>query len=441
MKIKSLLLGSAAVLGLSTGAFAADPMEMLSLGLCDGFGSLWNSGSTINPNYEGETHCVRVTGGAKLEFNWGNYTSAATGTAVPGTGTLDWSSKVEAWMRWIGIANGTTGPVAAVIKFKEVQQYVVVNEGVRGTGTDHTGGVVLDEGYAQAMIGDNLWIAGGKKGSLANLGGDGNSATADADGAFTIFKLSHQDTVDGVGFSTAGRTFWNGGGHVVQGSVDLGNGLMLLAGLEDLNGTTASAGDVFGTLQYAGSNFRGHITGVAGGVLDGVVTMFGAHVGATANFDNVNLRAAAAVDSTAGVFSYDALASAQLIVDSVTFAIAGEAWTDGAAPLAFSVGGSASWAASTAITLEAGGQYIDPNTTVASDERLTALGRIIWKATDTLTLTAEAGASGPLAGPIVFYGSGELGFSAGGGFTASLKGKGWSNGNFQATIKVADDII
>jgi hypothetical protein len=179
MKIKSLLLGSVAALGLSSGAFAADPMEMLSLGLCDGFG-VWGP---ENPNYEGDTHCVRVTGGVSYEFNWGDYDASvtygglfnynnSTRSTPDDSGAFDWASKVEAWMRWIGIANASTGPVAAVIKFKEVDQHVTTNQGAAVAGGDDTGGVILDEGYAQALIGDSLWIAGGKKGSIRNVGDD-----------------------------------------------------------------------------------------------------------------------------------------------------------------------------------------------------------------------------------------------------------------------------
>jgi hypothetical protein len=45
MKIRSLLLGSAAAAGLATGAYAADPVTMTALDVCDALGK---TGITIS---------------------------------------------------------------------------------------------------------------------------------------------------------------------------------------------------------------------------------------------------------------------------------------------------------------------------------------------------------------------------------------------------------
>jgi len=472
MKIKSLLLGSVAAMGLSAGAaFAADVPMVMSLGLCDGFG-VWNP---EKPNYEGDTHCVRVDGGASIESSWGNYrgsTALTTSTysynattasiAAPdgAAGTeLDWESKVEGWMRWVGIANASTGPVAAVIKFKGVEQQQVRNETTAATrtigtggnlltfwgGGDDTFGVILDEAYGQALIGENLWIAGGKKSSIRNVGDDTG---------FTAQKLYMEDLAggsDGVYWSAATRANIMDGGHVFQASLDAGNGLVLKASLEGITGplnnlagaapATGGEGTVYGVLEYTGGNFVGHATVAAGGILDGTIESVAAHMAGTLTLDMVKLRAAAAVDSTAGVFSYNALASGQLVVNDLTFALTGEVAQFGGAALEYGAGASVSYAVSSAVTLVAAGRFYDPDSGVGNDEFWHGLGKIVWDATDTLTLTAEGGAQGSFAGTTVFYGTGTIGFDAGGTFTASASATGYSNGAFKGTLKVADTII
>ncbi len=66
MKIRSLLLGSVAAAGLSTGAFAADLGVMTSLDVCDALGI---SGLTISS----DNNCLAITGSVEYEFRWGDY--------------------------------------------------------------------------------------------------------------------------------------------------------------------------------------------------------------------------------------------------------------------------------------------------------------------------------------------------------------------------------
>src|SRR3954463_1058751 len=76
MKLKSLILGSVAAAGLSTGAFAADLGVLTSLDVCD---SLGISGLTISS----DTNCLQISGGVSYEFNWGDYRRSANFDAVP----------------------------------------------------------------------------------------------------------------------------------------------------------------------------------------------------------------------------------------------------------------------------------------------------------------------------------------------------------------------
>ncbi len=70
MKIRSLLLGSVAAAGLSTGAFAADLGVLPSFDICDDLGL---SGLTISS----EDNCLVITGGVEYTFTWGDYTNGS----------------------------------------------------------------------------------------------------------------------------------------------------------------------------------------------------------------------------------------------------------------------------------------------------------------------------------------------------------------------------
>jgi hypothetical protein len=108
MKIRSLLLGSVAAAGLSTGgAYAADLGVLTSLDVCDALGL---SGLTISS----DTNCLQITGEVKYKFTWGDYRDDALGVATAndwdtvfpphsygvtfdgGNGANDWESRFDA---------------------------------------------------------------------------------------------------------------------------------------------------------------------------------------------------------------------------------------------------------------------------------------------------------------------------------------------------------
>ena len=123
MKIRNLLLGSIAAAGLATGAQAADLGVLTSLDVCD---SLGLSGLTISS----DTNCLQITGEVKYEFNWGNYRPGQNIVVAPAgtfdipndSGTNDWGSKVEAWIKFVATADSDFGPAKAVIKIREIQE-------------------------------------------------------------------------------------------------------------------------------------------------------------------------------------------------------------------------------------------------------------------------------------------------------------------------------
>jgi len=67
MKIRTLLLGSAALAGLSTAGYAADLGVVTSLDVCDELGL---SGLTISS----DDNCLVITGNVNFEYDWGDYT-------------------------------------------------------------------------------------------------------------------------------------------------------------------------------------------------------------------------------------------------------------------------------------------------------------------------------------------------------------------------------
>src|SRR5688572_21701887 len=123
MKIRSLLLGSVAAAGLSTGgAFAADLGVLTSLDVCDALGL---SGLTISS----DTNCLQITGEVKYKFTWGDFVEEDVHVATPadgglawigGNGEQDWRSRFDAWIKFVATADSDFGPAKAVLKLKQV---------------------------------------------------------------------------------------------------------------------------------------------------------------------------------------------------------------------------------------------------------------------------------------------------------------------------------
>src|SRR5688500_15071779 len=118
MKIRSLLLGSVAAAGLSTGAYAADLGVLTALNVCDDLGL---SGLVI----ASDTNCLQISGSVSYEFQWGDYEvydgdsdpsglilidTEAGDFDVPGSdGSLDWKSRVDAWIKFVATSSTDFG--------------------------------------------------------------------------------------------------------------------------------------------------------------------------------------------------------------------------------------------------------------------------------------------------------------------------------------------
>jgi hypothetical protein len=368
MKIKSLLLGSlalAGVSGLAAGAQAADLAKgvMTSLDVCDALGL---SGLTISS----DTDCLQITGGVSYMFAWGDY-KAGTGTASSGKGIVatgddtfkipvagdafglggranDWDSQMIAWLQVVGTADSDFGPAKVVIKLKS-EQYRHSANGYGWYDGDDTGGpttnlgsgenaslhpypdsngpsgsVIFDKAYVS--VGDTTILTAGKTGSVANTDDDTplnylglfNSDNVGSGVLWSVkgyaggtnqygFKNNTTSSVD-----TSGADIHTGG-HSIQIVSSLGNGITLKGGLEDLQDTHAErAGTAVGVISYAGDNLTAHLTLLEAGILDGQNGVFAFHTGFTGTFDKFKLVAAIAGDQSG---YYDALASAQVGLD------------------------------------------------------------------------------------------------------------------------------
>ena len=455
MKIRSLLLGSVAAAGLSTGAYAADLGVLTSLDVCDALGL---SGLTISS----DTNCLQITGSVSYEFVWGDYEGPTLAAAAPdvqtapgntvliptGAGTFtvptpgdgpaagtadnnDWHSKVEAWIKFVASADSDFGQAKAAIKIKDVQYRKTVNE-LQGVDTadagtaldsfvhgDDTGGPIFDEAYVS--IGDSTVIMAGKKGTIMNLGDDV---------PLNWLGLFNSDKVDkGVKWSVS----LPDGGHVIQVVHDLGNGVSIGAGLENLNSTVpTSAGTAVGVIAYAGDGIAAHLTVAAGGVLDGTVENWGFHAGVSGTFDMVKFVAAVAGDNSG---YWNALGSAAVTFDMFTIAFSGEA-VNTAGGLDFGVGGSIGAAVTDGVTINLAGRWY--NDASAADQAGQIAAQLVAAVTESITLTGEVGYYwSPTVGPDVFYGAAQAAWAPGGGFTSSLKGEVYSNGAYKATFKAA----
>ncbi len=439
MKLKSLILGSVAAAGLSTAGYAADLGVLTSLDVCDALGL---SGLTISS----DTNCLQISGEVKYEFNWGDYRGSFPVARILNLNTrdtmdnngvapaeLDWESQVDAWLKFVGTADSDFGPAKAVLKILEVQETRIQNETVMAG--DDAKAMTFDEAYVS--IGDTTVIMAGKKGSIANFGDDE---------PFNFLGLFGSDWADkGVKWDIDLAGGWNMGdldvgGHVIQVVSDLGNGISAGIGLENLNDTVVNSdGTLVGVLSYSGEGITAHITGLAGGLLDGTVEGYAFHTGFTGTFDQFKLRGAfaAAYDTAAATTAWNGLLSAQATFDMFTIALSGEAIGGTGLNTEYGIGGSIGATVTDGVSINLGAKWFDANNAGGADGYQVA-AQLVAAVTETIKLTGEVGVYGnSTAATSDFYGAAELAWAPGGGFTSSIKGEAHQNGAYKVTFKAA----
>ncbi|AVX04828.1 hypothetical protein MXMO3_02315 [Maritalea myrionectae] len=344
MKIKSLFLGSAAAVALSSGAMAADPIG-IALDTC----SMLNITGLV---VSSESNCLKFSG--EVGYDW-TYTNDENEDGTTGdygtTSDFDWEFTMEA------TAESDFGPAKAVVTLVD-NNNVAVGNPVSGT----IDAAEIDEAYVS--IGDQTVIMAGKKGSVVK---DGDDETFTA-----LFDLDVRDAAgagdDGIWAITPGAT----GGHVMQITSDLGNGVDVALGLEDLqtnNNASLVAG--VGVDQDWGT---AHIGFVYDDILSGT-SLWDFHAGATFNIDDMSFRAAFATDEAS---NWIALVTGKATFDMFTLAAGVE--FQPASVWEASVSGEAE--VNDAVTIAVAGRWDDLN-----NWDIAAQG--VFAVSDNLDLTAK----------------------------------------------------
>lgn len=426
MKIRSLLLGSAALAGLSTAGYAADLGVVTSLDVCDELGL---SGLTISS----DDNCLVITGKVSFEYDWGDYDPGFIYFGSPNNtgnnytvynplGVQDSNhGDVDAWLKFVGTADSDFGPATATIK--------LISENNTGTKDWSVG---IDEAWVG--IGDTTQLMAGYKGSIFNSGDDVPL------NYLGLFNSSSVNT--GVGFNTAKA---DTGGDVIQVVSNLGNGVSVKGGLENLGAVFGMATAV-GVLEYAGDGITAHISTAIGpdnqapGAV-GYTPGWGwkVHAGFTGAWDPIKVVGAVSADSSG---YWDALGSVAATFDMFTLAASGEALNDGS----WGVGGSVKAGITDGVTLNLGGRYfsntgVDEGTAAYTVYQVEA--GISAAVTETITLTGAVGATDSTrvtSHGLVFYGSGGLAWAPGGGFTSGASLTVNSLGGYKAVFTAAKDI-
>jgi len=306
--------------------------------------------------------------------------------------------------------------------------------------------VVIDRAYVS--VGDTTVLTAGKIGTIMNFGDDV---------PLNFLGLFHSSKVDtGVKWT---KDLIPDGGHGIQVTSDLGNGVKVGAALENLNGggqapagtiagnvnNIARAGSAVGVISYAGDGIAAHLTVAAGGVLDGVVENWGYHAGFAGTFDVIKVVAALSGDSTG---YHNGLLSAAATFDIFTLAASaefiqqpvGQDW-------GFGVSGSA--AVTDTVSINLGGRFFHDG--VTGNDAYQVAAQLVAAVTETISLTGEVGIYNASVGSVsdaggtaavasavnVYYGAATAEWKPGGGFTTSLKGEAYSNGAYKATFKAA----
>jgi len=421
MKIRSLLLGSAALAGLSTGSYAADLGVVTSLDVCDELGL---SGLTISS----DDNCLVITGKVSFEYDWGDYDPGFVYFGSPNNTTNSYKvlnplgvndsnhGDVDAWLKFVGTADSDFGPATATIK--------LISENNTGTKDWSIG---IDEAWVG--IGDTTMLMAGYKGSIFNTGDDVPL------NYLGLFNSSSVNT--GVGFYTPTAAT---GGDVIQVVSNLGNGVQIGGGLENLAGLFGTATAV-GVLSYAGDGVTAHVsTAIGTGKAAGPPWGWKVHAGFTGAWDPIKVVGAVSADSSG---YWDALGSVAATFDMFTLAASAEAIAGGG----WGVGGSAKATVTDGVTLNLGGRFFHSTGAwgdggAAYDVYQVEAG-VSAAVTETITLTGAVGATNSTRATshgLVFYGSGGLAWAPGGGFTSGASLTVNSLGGYKAVFTAAKDI-
>jgi hypothetical protein len=429
MKIRSVLLGTAAIAGLTTAGYAADLGVVTSLDVCD---SLSISGLTISS----DDNCLQISGNISFEYDYGNYNDLNNDQAIlygpfertrdggpsnykfattllGGTHRNDSAVDLDLWLKFVATADSDFGPATATLK--------LVNNNWNFSGTTT---IAIKEAWVG--VGDTTKLMAGYKGSIFNNGDD---TPLNYLGLFNSSQVS-----TGVGFYDSVGT----GGMSIQVTSDLGNGLMIGGGIENLNTPHSGFPHVttVGVLSYSGDGLTAHVSGAFDQHQD-----WNIHAGFTGTFDKVKVVGAIAADndygSKAGIW-WNALGSVSIDLDMFTLAGSVEATSVNE----WGAGASLTATVSDGVKLNVGGRYF---TNTASGIYIAQVEAGVSAAvTEAITLSGSIGAyqdNDPGADYASdFYGKGQLSWNPKGGFASSASLEVHSSGAYKAVFKASKSI-
>jgi hypothetical protein len=421
------LLGLAALLAASTSATrAADLGVLTSLDVCDAVGI---SGLTISS----DNNCLLISGSTYYEFSSGNYGTrfhtlpplAYTNDAdedqvsvINDQGSPDWYSYAEAYLKLEAVSETDFGPARAVVEFYGYQEHETISDEVT---IDDDAKVSLD--YAYVQIGDQTVITAGLN--------DDSIINTDDDDPFDWLGTFNSNLVDaGVAFDNADGGDYTTAGHVITAVTDFGNGWKAGAGLESLD----ADGSAVGFVSYAGDDapLTGHISFVAGDVLDGTFDDWAIHSALTAKIENFRARAALALNDTGW---WNALFTGEATFDIFTLA----ATVDGTSEDEIGASASVKADVTDTVTLWGGARFVDSDTTVSDDEGYEIAGRVDYKVTDKVLVgfglaNLWTGANAPNGEQSILDGTAKVTWEPGGGYTGTLEGHINSIGGYKTTF-------
>ncbi|HWJ87393.1 MAG TPA: porin [Pelagibacterium sp.] len=406
MKLKSLLLGSAAALALSTGAQAADPIaNFVSLGVCDAYGI---SGLTI----ESDDTCLKISGKVDYEYRVTNWDTL--GTFYDNGHGVEWQLLFEA------TTQTDAGAAKAVLRLNDVP----------GTNGED---VRIERAFVS--FGDTTVLTAGRIGSLFSTTILDQKYGSRHEDFIDFWNFDNNDIGKGYSILNTVRT----GGMGIQIESLIADGFSVLVALEDLavdgtfglgvaydaNGISAEAGILFGDLydNVAGDPINFYLNAsadfdnftVRGGFIADDAGAWVASIGADATFDMFSLKADALFDepgnwTIAGEGSFAATDTVDIFV--------GAAFTEFA-------GGTDTW------TIYGGAEF-------GLTENISARAQVGYienaRSTDAVVPAVPPLPATRLALGDVVYGEIGLSYAPGGGFKSSLDLTATDRGDYQVTF-------
>jgi hypothetical protein len=408
-------------------AWAADLGVLTSLDVCDALGT---AGVTLSS----DANCIKISGSVYYEFSTGNYGErlqvlpplAISGepdddqvSVIDDDGGPDWYSYVEAYLRVEAVANSDFGPARAVIDLYGYEEHEWINN---AESINDVPGVSMD--YAYVAIGDTTVITAGLN--------DDSIINVEDDVPYDWLGTLNSNYIgDGVDFANNGGGDYDTAGHVITVVSTFENGFKAGIGLESLE----AEGSLVGFVSYNADDapLSGHLSFVAGDVLDGTFDDWAIHTGLTASIDAFKASAALALNDTGW---WNAIFTGEATFD--IFTIAGS--IDGTSADELGTSGSITAKVTDEVTLKVGGRWTDFDTGIDDNEATELRGRIEYAVTEALTLGGEVGyyadgSATPNGDDSIFDVLADLSWSpVDSAYTATLAGAVNSYGGYKTTF-------